>query len=46
MDMANESSVPISWILLFIALALGVGALALSFISGSMVPSVVVPPLI
>jgi len=38
--MASDSSVPISWILLFVALALGAGAVALSFVAGSAIPSV------
>jgi hypothetical protein len=36
--MANESSIPISWILLFVALALGVGVLALQSVGGSVLP--------
>lgn len=36
--MANESSIPISWILLFVALALGVGVVALQSVGGSVLP--------
>lgn len=36
--MANESSIPIAWILLFVALALGVGVLALQSVGGSVLP--------
>ncbi len=43
--MASDSSVPISWILLFVALALGAGAVALSFVSGSVVPGALGLPL-
>lgn len=41
----SSSSVPFWWIVLFVVLALGAGALAISSVGGSLIssPSVVVP---
>jgi predicted secreted protein len=41
--MDESNSVPLWWILLFLVLALGMGAFAVSAVGGSLIASVVVP---
>ena len=35
--MADDNSIPLSWILLFLVLVLGVGAAAVIFVGGSLI---------
>lgn len=43
-NMANDdNSVPLSWVLLFVALALGAGVAAVLFTGGSLMAELVVP---
>ncbi|WP_299335745.1 hypothetical protein [Haloplanus sp.] len=41
--MDESNSVPLWWVLLFLVLALGIGALVVSAVGGSLIASVVVP---
>ncbi|WP_323674405.1 hypothetical protein [Halorubellus sp. PRR65] len=37
--MADDNSIPLSWILLFLVLVIGVGAGAVVFVGGSIMPT-------
>jgi len=41
--MDESNSIPLWWVLLFLVLALGLGAFAVSTVGGSLIASVVVP---
>jgi hypothetical protein len=41
--MAESNAVPLWWILVFLVLALGLGALAVSTVGGSLIAGVVLP---
>ncbi|WP_338740953.1 hypothetical protein [Haloplanus salilacus] len=41
--MQESNSIPLWWILLFLVLALGIGAFAVSAVGGSLIASVLVP---
>jgi hypothetical protein len=41
--MDGSNSIPLWWVLLFLVLSLGIGALAVSAVGGSLIASAVVP---
>ncbi len=44
MAMANDESIPLSWILLFLLITLGLGLFSVQFVGGSILPTAVPLP--